>query len=221
MRKEPNDRKEELIDAAEDLFSEKGFKETSVDDICDEVGVAHGLFYYYFESKENVIEAITERMINELVAKMEEILMRDDLSADEKLKRLFSLSFQKEKNKPYLASYFFREESTQLYYSLFERSIDMLTPYLTEMIEQGVDEGIFKTEYPEQTVRFWLNGRLFLFDQDRLEGKKLLKDMKAEVYLLERLLGVEDSFLTDLYEEKDEELEHFYLEITQGDKDER
>jgi len=217
MRKDPDDRKEELIDAAENLFSEKGFKETSVDEICDEVGVAHGLFYYYFDSKDNVIEAITERMMKELVRDLEEIVKRDGLGADEKFKRLLYLSFQKEKKKPYLASYYFRKESPQLFYNVFERSNEVLTPYLIEIVDQGVKEGVFRSEYPEQTVRFWLNGRLFLFDQDRFEKHKFFEDIKAEAYLLERLLGTEDYFLTDFYEEHKDEIKNFVEEVNKGD----
>ncbi len=217
MRKDADDRKDELIGAAESLFSEKGFNETSIDDICEKVEVAHGLFYYYFDSKEGVIEAITERMIKELVSNLEVIVKRNDLRADEKFKRLLNLSFQKEKKKPYLASYYFREESPKLFYNLFERSNETLTPYLIDIVDQGVEEGIFRSEYPEQTVRFWLNGRLFLFDRDRLEGKKFFEDIKAEAYLLERLLGIEDDFLTAFYEKNKIEIENFIEEISQGD----
>ncbi len=217
MRKDPDDRKDELIDAAESLFSEKGFNETSIDDICEKVEVAHGLFYYYFDSKENVIEAIAERIIKELVSDLEDIVRRDDLRADEKFKTLLKLFFQKEKKKPYLVLYYFREESPQVYYSLFERSNEILTPYLIEIVEQGVKEGVFRSEYPEQTVRFWLNGRLFLFDQNRLKGTKFFEDIKAEAYLLEQLLGTEEDFLTNFYEEHKNKIENIVKEVNQGD----
>lgn len=209
MRKEPDDRKIELIDAAESLFSEKGFNETSVNDICDKVGVAHGLFYYYFDSKEDLIEAITAEVIGELESKLDVILENPEMRADEKFIRFLSLSFQRKNKRSYLASYFSKIDSPQVYYSLFDELVDILTPYLTEIVEQGIEEGIFHTEYPEQTIRFWLNGRLFIVDEEDLFREEIFEDMMAQAFMLERLLGSERRFLTSFYEEKEEEIKTF------------
>ncbi len=217
MRKDPEERKDEMIDAAERLFSAKGYQDTSVDDICDELGVAHGLFYYYFDSKEDVIKALTERFINELESNLEQIVKDQDLKADEKFLKFLNLSFQRKKKRPYLASYFSREDSPKIYYTLFNETVEALVPFLTQIVEQGVEEEVFNTEFPEQTILFWLNGRLFLFDQDRFEENKFFEDIKAEAYLLERLLGTEDDFLTDFYEEHENEIEDFIEEVNQGD----
>ncbi|MEF8833092.1 MAG: TetR/AcrR family transcriptional regulator [Candidatus Thermoplasmatota archaeon] len=219
MRKDPDDRKIELIDAAESLFSEKGFSETSVNDICDKVGVAHGLFYYYFDSKEDLIEAITAEVIGELESKLEAILEDLEMRADEKFIRFLSLSFQRENKRPYLASYFSKIDSPQVYYSLFDELVDILTPYLTEIVEQGREEGIFHTKYPEQTIRFWLNGRLFMVDKDDLFREEVFEDMMAQAFMLERLLGSERSFLTSFYEEKEEEIKTFLQKASEEEID--
>ena len=59
--KHPEERRKELLDAAERLFVEQGYEETSIRDIITTVGVAHGLFYYYFRSKEDILAAIIDR----------------------------------------------------------------------------------------------------------------------------------------------------------------
>ena len=209
MRKDPDDRKEELIDAAENLFSARGFKQTSVDDICDEVGVAHGLFYYYFDSKEGVIEAITEKMIAELESHLVEIVEDTEMQADEKFKSFLDLSLQRRKERTYLLSFSSKKESPKLYYNLFEETVEMLAPYLTKIVEQGIDEGIFHTDYPEQTIRFWLNGRLFLTGEDQVVREGMFEDMIAEAFMVERLLDSEKRVLTSFYEEKEEEIKAF------------
>ena len=71
--KDPDERRGELIACAQKLFYSKGYESTSVRDIVDEAGVAKGTFYYYFESKQAVLEA----MIDELVA-YSVALMRPD-----------------------------------------------------------------------------------------------------------------------------------------------
>ncbi|MFW6064796.1 MAG: TetR/AcrR family transcriptional regulator [Candidatus Natronoplasma sp.] len=209
MRKDPDDRKQELIDAAENLFSKVGFKETSVDDICDEVGVAHGLFYYYFDSKEDVIKAITERLIAELETKLEEIVEDTEMQADEKFKSFLDISLQRRKEKTYLLSFSSKKESPELYYSLYDETVEMLTPYMTKIVEQGIDEGIFNTDYPEQTIRFWLKGRLFLTGEDQVVREGMYEDMIAEAFMVERLLDSEKRVLTRFYKEKEEEIKAF------------
>ncbi|MFP4001076.1 MAG: TetR/AcrR family transcriptional regulator [Thermoplasmata archaeon] len=210
MRKKPENRKKEIIDVAESFFSEKGYQETSVDDICNELGVAHGLFYYYFDSKEDVIEAIIERMIGELETEFEEIVNDEEMNSEEKFKRSLSLSFQRKKKRSYLNSYFSRKESPQVYYGLFDRVVDVLTPYLTDIVKQGLEEGVFNTEYPEQTIRFWLNGRLFLFSRDYPDEDSFFEDMKAEAFMLERLLGIDKPFLTEFYERYEDKVKEYF-----------
>jgi TetR/AcrR family fatty acid metabolism transcriptional regulator len=52
------DRRTELLDAAVRVFAEKGFHATRVGDIAAEAGVAHGLLYHYFRSKEEVLDTV-------------------------------------------------------------------------------------------------------------------------------------------------------------------
>lgn len=87
--KDPEVRKNELVDAAEELFKKKGYSGTSIADIVNKVGVAHGLFYYYFDSKEDVIDAIVEKLVDDFVVSINKIIDEQDLNAKEKFKRLF------------------------------------------------------------------------------------------------------------------------------------
>lgn len=52
------DRRRELLDAAVRVFAQKGFHGSRVGDIAEEAGVAHGLLYHYFRSKEEVLETV-------------------------------------------------------------------------------------------------------------------------------------------------------------------
>ncbi len=219
MPSERGNKKGELVDAAERLFSEKGYSNTSVDDICDEVGVAHGLFYYYFETKEEIVEAITNRMIHELENMLAEIVGDPDLRADEKFIRFMTTAFQSKREKPYMVSYYNKENDPKVYYQLFNKTVEMTTPYLKEIVEQGIKEGMFDTEYPEQTIRFWLNGRMFFMNEDGLLNEGLLDDLKAEAFMLERLLGAEKPFLSEFYDRYDDEINEFIEKAREDDQD--
>ena len=58
-------RRSEFVDAAEKLFKENGIVDTTINAIVKEMDVAKGLFYYYFNSKDDVIEAISEKYNND------------------------------------------------------------------------------------------------------------------------------------------------------------
>ena len=63
--KDTDVRRNEFVDAAEKLFKENGIVETTVSSIVKELDVAKGLFYYYFKSKDDVIDAISEKYNND------------------------------------------------------------------------------------------------------------------------------------------------------------
>ena len=66
--KAPEERRQEILDAAMKLFSEKGYEETSMADIAREVGVVQGLCYRYFDSKQKLFQEAMERYVEECCA---------------------------------------------------------------------------------------------------------------------------------------------------------
>lgn len=78
--KEAEERKKEILDIAEQLFIEKGFDNTSTNDILREIGIARGTLYYYFKSKEEILDAVIDRITNQLVEKSKEIFDQKELS---------------------------------------------------------------------------------------------------------------------------------------------
>jgi len=80
ITKTPEERKEEIIAAARKLFLEKGYLKTKVSDIVKSIGVSQGIFYYYFSSKEMVIDEIVVRYMNLHLTEAKKILGNQDLS---------------------------------------------------------------------------------------------------------------------------------------------
>lgn len=83
--KEPEERKTEILDTAEHLFITKGYGKTTINDILKEIGIAKGTFYYYFKSKEEVMNAIVLRFVSVGVRKAREIVADNTLTAHEKI----------------------------------------------------------------------------------------------------------------------------------------
>ena len=76
--KEAAVRRNEILDAAEQLFIIKGFDGTSTNDILERVGIARGTIYYHFKSKEEILDAMIERMTEILLKKADQIVGQKD-----------------------------------------------------------------------------------------------------------------------------------------------
>ena len=93
--KEAEERKEEILDVAEKLFAAKGFDHTSTNDILEGVGIARGTLYYHFRSKEEILDAVIERLTNRLVAEAALIVRNRELPFLERLtKAVMSLNVE-------------------------------------------------------------------------------------------------------------------------------
>ena len=72
--KSADERKGEILDVAEQLFAEKGFDNASTNDIIKKIGIARGTLYHHFKSKEEILDAIVERMMNDSIARARAII---------------------------------------------------------------------------------------------------------------------------------------------------
>ncbi len=77
------DKRQQLLGAAVRVFARKGFHASRVGDIAEEAGVAHGLLYHYFKSKNQVLEAVFHENWSILVARIESVEETDEPAADQ------------------------------------------------------------------------------------------------------------------------------------------
>jgi len=77
------DKRQQLLGAAVRVFARKGFHASRVGDIAEEAGVAHGLLYHYFKSKDQVLEAVFHENWSILVTRIELVEETDEPAADQ------------------------------------------------------------------------------------------------------------------------------------------
>ena len=98
--KNGEERKHEILDIAKELFIEKGYENTSIVNILEKVGIAKGTLYYYFTSKEEILDAIIDRISEKIFYKAQEISKDPSLSVQEKiLGVVMSLNIEDDKEK--------------------------------------------------------------------------------------------------------------------------
>src|SRR5262245_32935057 len=88
--KKAEERRTEILDAAQDLFLSRGYDTTTVNDLLTAVGISKGAFYHHFSAKEDVLQALVWRMAEQALAALSPVIDRDDLGPLEKLKDLFT-----------------------------------------------------------------------------------------------------------------------------------
>jgi AcrR family transcriptional regulator len=166
--KTPHERRSELIACAQKLFYTKGYETTSVRDIVDEVGVAKGTFYYYFDSKQAILEAMVKDLTEESVALLHPIVADQSLPVLEKWTQAFRVvadwkTAQKSEMLALLRA-MQKDENSLLQYKLRTQSVQMLSPEFARIISQGVEEGVFETEYVEDSAEIALTIMQTLYD---------------------------------------------------------
>ncbi len=150
--KDPDVRRSEILDVAQRLFYQKGYEQTSVQDIITEIGIAKGTFYHYFSSKLDLLDAMIERMIEQTLQSLEPLVADDQLSALEKFEGFFSdLADWKVENKAFfldIMNIWYKDENAILRHKVTTTSVEKTMPLLAQIIEQGMAEGTFATDYP-------------------------------------------------------------------------
>ena len=154
--KEYDERKNELLDAAQRLFIEQGYESTSVNAIIDSVGVAKGTFYHYFKSKSDLLDSLVERITERILSQVRNALEVREMDAIAKLNVVFQASSRwKADNREALLALLrpiYSDENVLLRLKMTKRSIETTAPLLAEIIAQGVREGVFDSQHPEETA---------------------------------------------------------------------
>lgn len=157
-RKDPGTRRAELIAAATSLFVEHGVEGTAVSDIVKAADVAQGTFYLYFESKDAIVCAVAESLIDGLVDRIERAVGDDARSAPEMLEAM-ATELAEINDEPYeieLMSILHHPDNVAIHDRVTRSLTRRLMPHLTAIIEQGVAEGVFVSEDPQRTAWFIL-----------------------------------------------------------------
>lgn len=150
--KDPEERKGELIDTAERLFITKGYDQTAVSDIVKEVNLSQGAFYYYFESKEDVLVAILEKNVAVMEIALRQTADRTDLEEAVKLNAMFNQFISATVSGKKIHNYIHQEMNAELHEKLKKlRFSARIAQIIAAVISKGVEKGRFNVSRPLET----------------------------------------------------------------------
>lgn len=195
--KEHEERRNEILDTAEQLFSQIGYTNCSVNEILKQVGIAKGTFYYYFQSKEELLDAIIQRTADTMIQKAEQVAKDKKLSPEDKILNIFLCLRVTDAQSEKLIEEFHKPENALLHQKSLCVLIERVTPILVDVIQEGMEKGIFLCEYPEQYVQIFLSASSTLLDDGMFQMEKNKQNILfvALITMMEQMLGVEKGML--------------------------
>lgn len=149
VSKKPEERRQEIIEVAQRHFQEKGYEATQIKDIVREMGVAQGLFYYYFKSKDEVFAAVAETYASTVVKKISEKI-NPLTTALEKLYGIVDAFAEVANDNRLIFEQLHRAQDGLFLKKIVEMLRYLLIPNVTEIVREGVASGELDCEYIEE-----------------------------------------------------------------------
>jgi AcrR family transcriptional regulator len=203
-------RRDAFLDVAQRFVQTKGFDAMSIQDVLDELDASKGAFYHYFDSKQALLQAVVDRFADAAIATLAPVLNDANLPALKKLERIFSGigSFKAQQKEFVLAMIeVWNSDGNAIVREKLRRlTVDRLGPLLSLVIKQGIDEGTFAAQSPEETAMVLTSlmqgfqqqaNDLFIARQAGTIGFDVVqRSVAANTEAFERILGIPKGSLT-------------------------
>lgn len=153
-------RRAEIISAAETVLGQRGLDRITVDDIVSEANVAKGTFYLYFKSKDEVVLAVAQRYADAIAKGIEQVLTMPVSTAVDRLRALIDVfsNWATFPGAEELIALMHRKENRPLHDRLTEELTPRLVEIITQIIEEGVDQGLFTVSNVHAAAWFVIGG---------------------------------------------------------------
>jgi len=182
------DKRRQLLDAAVRVFARKGFHASRVGDIAEEAGVAHGLLYHYFTSKDQVLEAVFHENWNVLLARIASVEETDEPAADQ-LRHIAAIVLRTWLHLPDVVRVVVQEFGRSP--ELAERLAELTQPIdaIQRVIARGIERGEFRQDVDprfaaavvygsiDELLTAWVLGRLPSGEEDVAAAERTLLEV--------------------------------------------
>jgi TetR/AcrR family transcriptional regulator, fatty acid metabolism regulator protein len=171
------DRRRQILEAAVKVFAEKGFHASRVGDVAEEAGIAYGLVYHYFESKEDLLETIFRTTWTEMLARVHEV-EEAKIPAAEAVRQVTALILRTWRRDPDLVRVLVREVTRNQHVQQEVEEITSAMEALERIVRKGQESGEFRSDLDarlaaaifygalEEVLSGWVLGQLPDRDED-------------------------------------------------------
>ncbi|MBE6023270.1 MAG: TetR/AcrR family transcriptional regulator [Cellulosilyticum sp.] len=199
--KEAEERKNEILDKADQLFSRKGFEGTSTNDILEAVGIARGTLYYHFKSKEDIMDALIERYNQQILNAAKQAAQNQKLTVYERIiKVVLSMNIsQYSQESEGIIEQIHKPQNILMHQKIQKVIIHSITPILSDLIKEGIGLGLFDTPVPYECMEMFMVYATTLLDSGIIEltEEEQGSRMQAMMINMERMLGCKQGSLKE------------------------
>lgn len=204
--KYPEETVERILDTAQRLFLEKGYEQTTIQDITDNLGgLTKGAIYHHFKSKEEIIDAVSDRMFFSNNP-FEAVRERKDLNGLQKLREAIRLNQSDQERTNLTIQSIPVCKNPRLLMEMINSNRKILTPYYQELLEEGNCDGSIHTKYAKEIAELmplltslWMLPSVFPGSKEDMKHKflfigEMLEKMGVPLFDQEILQIVDDFF---------------------------
>ena len=178
--KDPEVRKQEILDTAMKLFHQKGYDATSIADIAKAMGVVPGLCYRYFSSKKEIFDTAVREYAKESCQDSIAVIQDRSKSFKERIQLCSFIMLHKEENSRH-HEFFHTSGNETFHLQLGIEMIDYLSPFISREFTELNRTGEITVDNPELMAKFILYGVLSLLMSPAGDGQDLsLEEQLAE-----------------------------------------
>ena len=149
-------KREAFVDAGLGLMQAKGYEQMSIQDVLDAVGASRGAFYHYFQSKQQLLAAMVDRIADQALSGLQPVVDDPALGAIDKFGQFFGGIARFKADRKSLMLEFIKvwrsDDNAVVRDRLRPTLIEKVAPILARIIEQGVAEEVFGVESPQDTA---------------------------------------------------------------------
>ena len=194
--KTAEERKNEILDVAEELFAQKGYDNASTNDIIDKIGIARGTLYHHFSSKEEILDALVDRMTREGIQRAGTIAGDRNRPILERLTGILGSLSVESSAEDEIMEQMHKPQNALLHQKMQERLINGVVPIIAQLITEGNKSGIFETKYPREAAEMiMIYGNIAFDDNENLNPEQKKKKGKAYIYNIEKMIGAREGIL--------------------------
>lgn len=166
--------KGKIIDAAMKLFLEKGYENTTMQDIVEAGGMSKGAIYHYFKSKQEIVVYLSNYEKELFTSRIKELMTHTGMTAQQKISQMFAYLFSND----VLSTLTKEKWAEKVPFALLDtlrNSLNVLSGYLEEILRQGTANKEFDCEYPKELagvlillVDIWLDPTIAESDYEEM-----------------------------------------------------
>ncbi len=183
-----------ILDATEELMCQVPDCDISVDMIAKKAGIGKGSIYYYFNSKEEIFDAVIERSYSTAIQEFF-VDVYSQSNALLKIKALFRSVIKDEFNnkRKNIIMTFHIHDNLLLHTKMMIIAIKTISPILTKLLSEGTADGSIHTETPQESAEMIVAMLTFLLDKSFFptDDQSIYRKLKLYAHVLETCLRAE------------------------------